>query len=167
MATKSNYLISAEFESLHKCQLPPSCHCSVAQACLVLCDFMDCSTPGFLSFTISWSLLKLTSIQLVILSNYFILRHPLLLLPSIFPSIRVFSNHQVAKVLELQLQHQSFQWIFRVDFLYENMHIELNLNDISEAVPHLGCLKTGKSCHRLLLTKYEMGISKMEMCLCE
>ena len=47
--------------------------------------------------------------------------HPLLLLPSIFPSIRVFSNestlHQVAKVLELQPQHQSFQWIFRIDFL--------------------------------------------------
>ena len=45
---------------------------------------------------------------------------PLLLLPSIFPSIRVFSSssHQVAKVLlELQLQHQSLQWIFRADFL--------------------------------------------------
>ena len=44
-----------------------------------------------------------------------------LLLPSIFPSIRVFfrvsSSHQVAKVLEFQLQHQSFQWIFRTDFL--------------------------------------------------
>ena len=49
--------------------------------------------------------------------------HPLLFLPSIFPSIKVFSNeltsHQVAKVLEVQLQHQSFQWIFRVDFLYD------------------------------------------------
>ena len=48
--------------------------------------------------------------------------HPLLLLPSIFPSIRVFSwwvssLHQVAKVLEFQLQHSSFQWIFRTDFL--------------------------------------------------
>ena len=46
---------------------------------------------------------------------------PLLLLPSILPSIRVFSNESIllimAKVLQLQLQHQSFQWIFRVDFL--------------------------------------------------
>ena len=53
-------------------------------------------------------------------SNHLILCHPLLLLPSIFPSVRVFfrsSLHQVAKVLKLQLQHQSFQWIFRVDFL--------------------------------------------------
>ena len=50
----------------------------------------------------------------------FIFCHPLLFLPSIFPSVRVFfrsSLHQVAKVLKLQLQHQSFQWIFRVDFL--------------------------------------------------
>ena len=45
-----------------------------------------------LSFTISWSLLKLRSIELVMPSNHLILYHPLLLLPSVFPSIRVFSN---------------------------------------------------------------------------
>ena len=45
-----------------------------------------------LSFTISWSLLKLMSIELIMPSNYLILCHPLLLLSSIFPSIRVFSN---------------------------------------------------------------------------
>ena len=45
-----------------------------------------------LSITNSWSLLKLMSIELVIPSNHFILCYPLLLLPSIFPSIRVFSN---------------------------------------------------------------------------
>ena len=45
-----------------------------------------------LSFTISWSLLKLMSIELVMPSNHLILCHPLLLLPSIFPSIRVFSS---------------------------------------------------------------------------
>ena len=48
-----------------------------------------------LSITNSWSLLKLTSIELVMPSNHFILCHPLLLLPSIFPSIRVFSNQSV------------------------------------------------------------------------
>ena len=46
-----------------------------------------------LSFTISWSLLKLTSIELVMPSNNLILCPPLLLLPSIFPSIRVSSAH--------------------------------------------------------------------------
>ena len=74
---------------------------------------------AFLSFTISWSLLKLISIELVMPSNHLILCHPLLLLPSIFPSIGVFSNvsssQQVAKILEFQ--DQSFQWIFRIDFL--------------------------------------------------
>ena len=45
-----------------------------------------------LSFTISWSLLKLMSIESVMPSNHLILCHPLLLLPSIFPNIRVFSN---------------------------------------------------------------------------
>ena len=59
---------------------------------------MDCSTPGFLSFTISWSLLKLRSIQLVMPSNHLILCHPLLLLPSVFPSIRVFSNESVLPI---------------------------------------------------------------------
>ena len=43
-------------------------------------------------FTISWSLLKLTSIESVMPSNHLTLCHPLLLLPSIFPSVRVFSN---------------------------------------------------------------------------
>ena len=48
--------------------------------------------PAFLPFTISWSLLKLQSIEWVLPSNHLVLCYPLLLLPSIFPSIRVFSN---------------------------------------------------------------------------
>ena len=64
-----------------------------------------------LTITKSQSLLKLMSIELVMPSNYLILCCPLLLPPSVFPSIRVFSDEsvQVAKVLEFQLQHQSFQ----------------------------------------------------------
>ena len=57
---------------------------SVAQSCPTLCHPMDCM-----------NLLKLMSIELVMPSNYFILCHPLLLLPSIFPSIRIFSNESV------------------------------------------------------------------------
>ena len=48
-----------------------------------------------LSFTTSWSLLKLISIESEMPSNHLILCHPLLLLPSIFPRIRVFSNASV------------------------------------------------------------------------
>ena len=72
-----------------------------------------------LSNTNSRSLLKFMSIAKVMPSNHLILCCPLLFPPSIFLSIRVFSNeaHQMAKVLDFQLQHQSFQWIFRTDFL--------------------------------------------------
>ena len=65
-----------------------------------------------LPFTISWSLLKFMSIELVMLSNHLILCCPLLLLPSIFPSIRVFSNeltlHQVAKLFSISVHYALF-----------------------------------------------------------
>ena len=68
---------------------------SVAQSCPTLCDPMDCTTPGFLSITSSWSVLNFMSIESVIPFNCLILCLPLLLLPSVFPSIRVFSNESV------------------------------------------------------------------------
>ena len=72
--------------------LGAGCCCSVAQSCPTLCNPMDYSTQASLSFSISWSLLKLMSIESVMPSNHLVLCHPLLLLPSIFPSIRVFSS---------------------------------------------------------------------------
>ena len=68
---------------------------SVAQSCLTLCDPMDCSMPGFPVHTNSQNLLKLMSIESVMSCSHIILCHPLLLLSSIFPSIRVFSNESV------------------------------------------------------------------------
>ena len=66
---------------------------SVSQLCPTLCDPINCSTPSpSLSITISRSLLKLTSIESVMPSSHIILCRPLLLLPPIPPSIRVFSN---------------------------------------------------------------------------
>ena len=71
------------------CSYLYSCCCySVAQSCPTLCDPMDCQAS--LSFTISWSLLWLMSIESLIPSNHLILCHPLLLLPSIFSSLRSF-----------------------------------------------------------------------------
>ena len=74
-----------------------------------------------LPITNSRSSLKLMCIESVMPSSHLILYRPLLLLPPIPPSIRVFSSestlHQVAKVLEFQLQHQSFQWTPRTDLL--------------------------------------------------
>ena len=63
-----------------------------------LCDPMDCSTQGFLVFIISQSLLKLISIESIMPSNHFIFCHPLLLLPSVFSSIGVFSNESVLRI---------------------------------------------------------------------
>ena len=67
---------------------------SVAHSCPTLCNPMDCSTPGFPVQSNTRSLLKLKSIELVMPSNHLILCHPLLL-PSVFPSITVFSNESV------------------------------------------------------------------------
>ena len=99
---------------------------SVARSCLTLCNLMDCSTPGF-PVTNSWSLLKFMSIESVMPSNHLILCRPLLLLPSIFPSIKVFSSESVhhfrwlSKVLEFQLQHHSLQRNPRVDLLQNGL----------------------------------------------
>ena len=76
-----------------------------------------------LSITNAWSLVKLMSIESVIPSNYLILSRPLLLPPSIFPSIRVFSKwvsslHQV-EYWSFSFSISSFQWIFRTDLLYD------------------------------------------------
>ena len=65
---------------------------SVAQSCLTLCDTMNCSTPGLPVYNQLQSSPKPMSIEWVMPSNHLILCCPLLLLPSIFPSIRVFSN---------------------------------------------------------------------------
>ena len=71
---------------------------SAAQSCPTLCNPMDCSTPGF---PVHHELPELTqplSLESVMSSNHLILCHSHLLLPSIFPSIRVFSNESVLRI---------------------------------------------------------------------
>ena len=95
---------------------------SVAQSCLTLCDFTNHSTPGL---PVYHQLLELIQTHVHWVSDAIKLSHPLLS-PSPPPFNLsqhqglfqgVSSSHQVAKVLEFQLQHQSFQWIFRTDFI--------------------------------------------------
>ena len=76
----------------------PICGCSVAQSCPTLCDPWTAAHQASLSITNSRSLLKLMSIKSVMPSNHLILCCPLLLLPSIFPSIRVFSSESVLRI---------------------------------------------------------------------
>ena len=95
---------------------------SVAQLCLTLCDPMDCSTPGL---PVHHQLPEFTQIPVHWVSDAIQPSHPLLSHSPLAFSLSqhqglfqwVSSSHQEAKILELQLHHQSFQWIFRVDFL--------------------------------------------------
>ena len=76
---------------------PPRFTCSVARSCLFATPW-TAACQASLSFTISQSLLKFVSIESVMPSNHLILCHPLLLLPSIFPKIRVFSNESALHI---------------------------------------------------------------------
>ena len=75
---------------------------SVAKSCSTLCDPMTAEHQASLPFTISPSLFKLMSTESLMPSNHLILCHPLLLLPSIFLSIRVFSNESVLRIMWLK-----------------------------------------------------------------
>ena len=92
---------------------------SVAQSCPTLCDPMKHSTPGLPDHHQVWSLLRLMSIESVMLSNHLILWRPLLLLPPIFPSIRVFSNESV-----LCIRWPKY-WRFSFSISPSNEHSEL------------------------------------------
>ena len=96
--------------------------CSVTQSCLTLCDPMDCRTPGF---PVLSCVPEFAQTHVHWVSDAIQPSHPLS-----SPSLPAFnlsqhqghfkwvsSSHQVAKVLELQLQHQFFLWTFRTDFL--------------------------------------------------
>ena len=81
---------------------------SVAQSCPTLCNPMDCRLEASLSITNFRSLRKLMSIESVIPSSHLILCHSLLLPPSIFPTIRVFSNKSVLHIRWPQYWNFSF-----------------------------------------------------------
>ena len=81
---------------------------------------------AFLFITNSQSLLKLMSSESVMPSNHLILCHPLLLPPSIFPSIRVFSDETVLhirwpKYWSFSFNNQSFRWTLRTDLLQDGL----------------------------------------------
>ena len=72
--------------------------CSVTLSCLTLCDHVDCNMPGFPVLCCLLDLLKTMSNKSVMSSNRVILCCPLLLLPSLFPSITVFSNESALHI---------------------------------------------------------------------
>ena len=114
---------TGELCSSYLCTLK-CCSCSVAQLCLSLCNPMDCSTPGF---PVLHCLPEFAHTHVHWVGDVIQPSHPLSS-PSP-PALNLTQHqsllqwvsclHQVAKVLELQPQPQFFQWIFRVDFLYD------------------------------------------------
>ena len=85
-------------------------------SCVKLCDPMDCSMPGSSVLCYLLEFVQFMSIELVMLSNHLILCHPLLLLPSIFLSIRVFSNE-----LTLRIRWPKY-WSFSFNISLSNEH---------------------------------------------
>ena len=79
---------------------------SVSHPCLTLCDPMDCNMQGLPAN--SWSLHKLMSIESVTPSNHLNLHHPLVLLPSIFLSVRVFSAESILYIRWPKYCHFNF-----------------------------------------------------------
>ena len=107
---------------------------SVDQSCPTLCDPMDCSLPGSSVLQISRSLLKLTSIVSHANQPSRTLSSPsppafnLSQHQGLFPWVSSF--HQVAKVMELQLQHQFFQWIFRITDWFDILSVQRTLKSL-------------------------------------
>ena len=99
---------------------------SVAHSCPTLCDSMDCSTPGL---PVHHQLPELAQTHVYQVSDA--IQPPHALWYPFPPAFNLFQHqglfpwvsslHQVAKVLELQLQYQSFQWIFRTDLLWNGL----------------------------------------------
>ena len=73
--------------------------CSVAKLWLIVATLWTAACQASLFFTISWSLFKFMSTESVMPSNHLILCHPLLLLTSIFPSIRIFPNKLAFRIM--------------------------------------------------------------------
>ena len=92
--------------------------------CLTLCDPMDCSTPGL---PVPHHLLRFAQVHVHCFGDAIQPSHPLM--PSCSSTLNLSQHqglfqwascsHQMTKILEFQLQHQSFQWVFRVDFPWD------------------------------------------------
>ena len=118
MCTPNSYLGHYQYMSLHEQEWKFS---SIAQSCPTLCDPMDCSTPGLPGHH---QLPEFTQTHVHWVGDDIQPSHPL---SSPSPAFNLSQHqglfkwdsslHQMAKVLEFQLLHQSFQWIFRTDFL--------------------------------------------------
>ena len=115
VALQERYIIS------HSTYTDKTCCWSVTKSCPLIVTPWTVACQVSLSFTLSWSLFKLMSIELVMPSNYLVLCHPLLFLPSIFSKSGSFPMNQLFssgdQIIGTSASAQSFQLISRVDVL--------------------------------------------------
>ena len=95
---KASHHSKLQFSYLSNGEIILTWFSSVAQSCPTLCNPMDCSTPSLPVYYQLPEFIQIMSIESVMSSNHLILCCPLLLPPSIFPSIRVFSNESVLRI---------------------------------------------------------------------
>ena len=105
-------------------------YCLETKPCLTLCNPTVCKTlQASQSFIVSCSLLKFMSIESVMPSNHLILRHPLLLPPSVFTSIRVFSNESLLHIR--WPKYRSFSFSISPSSEYSGLiSFSMNLSDL-------------------------------------
>ena len=131
------------------------CSCySVAQSCLTLCDPMDCSTPGF---HVLHHLLEFSQTHVHWVGDAIQSSHPLSSTspPALNLSQHqglfqwVSSSHEVAKLLEFQLQHQSIQWTPRTDLLQDGLvgsPCSPRVSQESSKIPHFKSINSSALC---------------------
>ena len=140
----------------------PHCHLSynlqfssVAQLCLRLFENpWTAACQASLSITNSQSLLKLMSIESGMPSNHLILCRPHLLLPSIFPSIRVFSNESVLHI------RWSKYWSFSFSISPSNEF--LRISDFQSVVPKTNCMRTIRAFIEIISSLAVLQISRIK-----
>jgi len=121
------------------------CYCSIAKSCMPLCDPVDCSTPGFPVFYYLLEFAQTHVHRVSDASSHLILCHPLLILPSIFPSIRVFFNE-----LALHIRWPKY-WSFSFSISPSNEYLRL----ISFRIDWLDLLANSKDFQESSLAQFE------------
>ena len=120
--------------------------CSVANSCPTLCDPVDCSMPGFpvlhFSCGVCSNSCPFHQWCYLTISSSVILSPPALNLSQHQGLFQwVGSSHQVTKVLELQFQHQSFQWIFRLMYIFIHMYTNMQASLVAQLVKNLPAIQ--------------------------
>ena len=141
------------------------CCCSVTKSCLTLCKLMDCSTAGL---PVPPSLLEFAQVHVHWVCDAIEPYQPQPPPSFAFNLAQhqglfqwVSSLHQVAKVLELQLQHHSLQWVFRADFLWEGLvGSPCCPRNPQESSPALQLESINSSALNLLYVKYPLDSHK-------